>query len=61
MSTIMEIERAVQQLPPEELAKFREWFAEFDAAAWDRQIEEGMVSGKLNRPANDTRWPRETS
>ena len=31
MSDIFEIEKAVQQLPEEELAKFREWFAAFDA------------------------------
>ena len=29
---------AVEQLPPDELAKFRRWFAQFDADAWDAQI-----------------------
>jgi hypothetical protein len=27
-------------------------FAEFDAAEWDRQLEEDVASGKLDRPAD---------
>jgi len=53
MSSITEIERAVQQLPPEELAKFREWFAEFDGTAWDRQIEQDAKAGKLDALADE--------
>jgi predicted esterase len=30
------------------LAEFRRWFTEFDAAAWDRQIDSDAVSGKLD-------------
>jgi hypothetical protein len=30
------------------LYRFREWFAQFDAAAWDRQIEADLRSGKLD-------------
>ena len=39
MSRIHDIERQVQSLTADELASFRRWFAEFDAAAWDRQFE----------------------
>jgi len=39
MTTIQDIELAVQQLPKQELAEFRRWFAQFDEAAWDAQIE----------------------
>ena len=52
MVTAQEIEKAVSNLPPEELAKFREWFEEFDAAAWDKQFEEDAKSGKLDDIAN---------
>jgi hypothetical protein len=52
MSTVLEIERAVSQLPPKELAHFREWFEEFDARIWDRQFEEDAKSGKLDELAN---------
>jgi predicted nucleic acid-binding protein len=39
MTTVETIERAIEQLSPDELAKLRRWFLEFDAAAWDAQIE----------------------
>jgi hypothetical protein len=39
MGKVESIEQAVQALTPEEVADFRAWFAEFDWAAWDRQIE----------------------
>lgn len=48
MVTAEAIEQAVIQLPPAELDKFRAWFAEFDAAAWDRQIEADAAAGKLD-------------
>src|SRR5436190_60474 len=37
MISLNEIEDAVLRLTPAELDAFRAWFAEFDAAAWDRQ------------------------
>ena len=42
MSTVEEIEDAVRRLSSEDLAVFRAWFAQLDAAAWDRQIEEDV-------------------
>jgi hypothetical protein len=48
MSDVKAIEQAVQSLPPEDLAEFRRWFAEFDNAAWDRQIESDLAAGKLD-------------
>ena len=48
MSTITEIEAAISRLSPEELARFRNWFAEFDADAWDRQFEQDARSGRLD-------------
>ena len=42
------IERAIEALPPSELAEFHRWYAEFDAAAWDKQIEQDATSGKLD-------------
>jgi hypothetical protein len=53
MSTISEIEQAVKQLAPQELAKFRVWFAEFDAEQWDRQIEQDVVAGRLDSLAEE--------
>ncbi|NLX22701.1 MAG: hypothetical protein GXY55_13695 [Phycisphaerae bacterium] len=53
MSIITELERAVQQLAPEELARFREWFAAFDAEQWDRQIERDAAAGRLDALAEE--------
>ena len=48
MGNVKTIEKAVESLPPSELAEFRRWFTEFDATAWDRQIEQDAASGKLD-------------
>ena len=48
MTTVETIERAIEQLPSEELAKLRRWFLEFDAAAWDTQIEADAAAGKFD-------------
>lgn len=48
MSTIKEIERAVTDLSPEDLSRFRAWFVEFDAQAWDRQLEADVAAGRLD-------------
>ena len=50
--TRIEIERAIEQLSSEELAKFRRWFLEFDAAAWDAQIEADAAAGKFDALAD---------
>jgi hypothetical protein len=52
MSKVEAVEREIQSLSSSELASFRRWFHEFDAAAWDRQIEEDVQSGKLDRLAD---------
>lgn len=48
MSTIEEIESAVEKLNKEELTSFRNWFAQHDAAQWDAQFESDVASGKLD-------------
>jgi len=53
MTTAQEIEQAVAQLPEPELERFRSWFEEFDAEAWDRQFEKDAQSGKLDRLAEE--------
>ena len=48
MPDVRAIEEAVQSLQPTDLAEFRRWFIEFDSAAWDRQVEADIASGRLN-------------
>ena len=52
MPAIREIQSAVTQLSLEELSRFREWFDEFDAEVWDKQFEDDVKSGRLDRLAN---------
>lgn len=47
MTTVAEITGAVRKLPKRELARFRQWFAEYDAAQWDAEVERDVASGKL--------------
>jgi hypothetical protein len=53
MTTVQEIERSVSHLAEPELGKFRSWFEEFDANAWDKQFEGDVKSGKLDSLADE--------
>ncbi|HMB92278.1 MAG TPA: hypothetical protein VKP65_15605 [Rhodothermales bacterium] len=55
MTRVKEIERAVRDLQPAELAEFRQWFAEFDNALWDAQIEADAKAGRLDALAQQAR------
>ena len=52
MPAVQELQADVAQLSPDELARFRAWFEEFDAKVWDKQIEEDVELGKLDHLAN---------
>ncbi len=52
MEKVEKIEREVQELSPDELAKFRQWFVSFNAEAWDRQFEADVKAGKLDALAD---------
>jgi hypothetical protein len=49
--TIEDLENAVAKLPPEQLAKFRDWFEAFDAARFDEKIDRDAKAGRLDRLA----------
>ena len=53
MSTVQEIEDAIQRLSPSDLAALRAWFAEYDALLWDRQLEQDAAAGKLDALAEE--------
>jgi len=52
-AAVEDVERAVQQLSPDELAAFRAWFLEFDAASWDQQFEQDVAAGRLDHLAEE--------
>lgn len=51
MTRVEKLESEVSRLSADELSRFRAWFAEFDAALWDEQIELDAKSGKLDHLA----------
>lgn len=53
MSTVHEIETAVSKLSRHELLAFRDWFSQFDAAAWDEQFEQDAAAGRLDALADE--------
>lgn len=53
MTTLQAIEHQIKQLSPEDLAKFKQWFAEFEADLWDQQIEQDAAAGKLDKLAQE--------
>ncbi|MCP1916328.1 hypothetical protein J2R96_008808 [Bradyrhizobium elkanii] len=53
MTTAEDIEKAVERLPPRELARFRAWFETFDAARFDAAIERDAKAGKLDALADE--------
>jgi hypothetical protein len=53
MTTAEDIEKAVKQLAPRELARFRAWFEVFDAEQFDTAIERDIGTGKLDTQAEE--------
>ena len=49
---IKEIESAIAQLPPSEVAELAKWFEEFQAGAWDAQLEQDVQAGRLDALIN---------
>ncbi len=45
---IKEIEKAITQLPAEDLDRLLGWLEDYHAQMWDRQIEEDLESGRLD-------------
>lgn len=46
--SVKEIETAITQLSPTELADLMAWLAEYHAQEWDKQIEENLEAGRLD-------------
>jgi hypothetical protein len=46
--SVEQLEKAIEELPRDELARLATWFAEYQAQQWDRQIEEDQRAGRLD-------------
>ena len=53
MTKVEKLEIEIRKLEESELTKFREWFYEYDSVNWDKQIGEDILSGRLDKLAND--------
>ena len=53
MTTLDDIERAVERLSADKLAEFRAWFEIFDAAQFDAKLDRDMSGGKLDQLAEE--------
>jgi hypothetical protein len=51
MTTLEDIEKAVAELPPDQLMRFRAWFDELEATRFDQKIELDAEAGRLDRLA----------
>jgi hypothetical protein len=51
MTSLEDIEKAIAELPADQLAKFRAWFEEFEASHFDRRIEQDAKRGRLDQLA----------
>ncbi|MCA1602990.1 MAG: hypothetical protein LC776_15605 [Acidobacteria bacterium] len=45
---VKEIEIAIAQLPPAKVAELAEWFEEFHAQLWDKQLKQDLKAGRLD-------------
>jgi hypothetical protein len=53
MTKVEKIEQDIRKLNRKELLAFRRWFREYNSDEWDRQIEEDVRAGKLDKLAEE--------
>jgi hypothetical protein len=52
MSTVTEIETALQTLPIEDARRVADWLQRYLDEKWDRQIDEDIAAGRLDKLAD---------
>jgi hypothetical protein len=45
---VKQIERAITQLQPKDLAQLMSWLEDYHAQVWDKRIEEDLEAGRLD-------------
>jgi len=53
MTKVEAIKNAIMQLSAPELEQLLEWFVQYDADAWDKQIQEDAAAGRLDAFAEE--------
>ena len=49
MTTLLEIEEAIKQLPEGDVRQLSVWLQEYLDEKWDQQIKADLVSGRLDK------------
>jgi hypothetical protein len=49
MSTVQEIEAAIQHLPEQDVWRLDDWLAEYKARLWDKQLAADAAAGRLDQ------------
>ena len=49
MSTVQEIETAIQKLKPQEIHEVADWLQELREELWDKQIDADAKAGRLDQ------------
>ena len=49
MSTVQEIEMAIQKLKPQEIHEVADWLQELREGVWDQQIDADAKAGRLDK------------
>jgi hypothetical protein len=55
MTTLEKIEAQIAKLSPKEVARLTKWLVEYDAALWDKRIEQDAKSGRLDKLAAEAK------
>lgn len=58
MSTVQEIEQAIQQLPERDVLTLTQWLDDYAERQWDKRIEADAASGGLAALADEARAAR---
>lgn len=53
MTRVEKLEHEIQRLSRDEVAAFRVWFRKYDSDEWDKEIEQDIQAGKLDRLAEE--------
>jgi len=48
VTTLLEIEKAIENLPPPEFQELRRWVSERDSKQWDKEIADDLNAGKFD-------------
>lgn len=58
MSTVQEIENAIQQLPEQDVRILTQWLDDYAERQWDKRIESDAASGAFAALADEARAAR---